>query len=730
MTSKTAVALPANRETISPVIVPVDSLAQPAWRDLFRLIPDRSSRIFPAWIILGVCLVFSFATLLLVAYIAIREGFTTDLVEPIIWGLLFTCSAVSGLLILQEYPGHRVGWAMCLAGFILVTAQTFTYFGITGLLYPEWGIPAPQYLIQMGCFYPVGIYLLIVELPLIFPTGRLAAPWWQAARVVGLFGASLATWSVGFGTEFVFFGIFGDIANPWYVPGVITDLSNRVKGFDLIIAMGIPAVVSMILRLRRATGVERMQLRWIAWDAAIVIVAYAILEIVTEWYSRHIPENMFWLVSSIWGLALNSIAIVVGISILRLRLYDIDIVIHRSLLYGTLVALIAVAYVLLVNLVDAGARHVDAGNPDPWVASFIVAALVAFLVHPLRERLHRLLNRWLFGARDNPADILGRLGIRLESAIAPADVLADATQTIRDLLRLPHVAIAIGAGPAPDLVAESGVPGSEQVGIPMVYQHERIGELRVTPRSPSEGFSRADREVLEGIARQTAVAAYALRVSADLQQARERLVTTREEERRRLRRDLHDGLGSQLAALTIQAGTVRRTIQSDPVAAVQGLDHLEDELRSAISDIRRLVHGLRPPALDEFGLVAALRSRLLAFEDGSGIAEIRLDMSGAEHVLPAAVEVAVYRIVEEALTNCSRHGDVRHVTVSLAFGQHIHLVIADDGRGLPERYQPGVGIHSMRERAEELSGTFAIGVPDGGGTRIEVGIPLTTLEVR
>ena len=725
MASTTASAFPVDGGADSPLVVPVESLPQPSFRELLRAIHGPIRRIIPAWIMLGVCLVLATVMVVMLSILIARDGFSTGIVEFFVWGPLFLCCPATGVLILQRYPGQWVGWVMCLAGTAWIAAHTPYLYGLIGLLHPDWNMPGAVTAIQAGCFYPFGLYLLLVELPLVFPTGRLAAPWWQGVRLVGILGAFGATWSIGFGTELVFFGIYGDLANPWYTPGAITDLTNRVNGFDLVFAMAVPAVISMILRLRRATGVERLQLRWIMWDAAIVAIAYALHEGLHQtWLSDPLPESWFWFYSIVWGLALNSIAIVVAISILKLRLYDIDVVIHRSLLYGSMVALIAVAYVLLVNVVNAVAQRVDAGNPDPWVASFIVAALVALLVHPLRERLQGALNRWFFGARDDPDDVLTRLGVRLESAIAPAEVLREVTSTIIDLLRLPHAAIAMASAQGLEVVAESGVPGQEQASIPLVYQHERLGELRVTPRTPGEGFSGADREVLESIARQTAVAAYALRVSSDLQQARERLVTTREEERRRLRRDLHDGLGAQLAALTIQAGTARRSVRDDPGGAERDLDHLQGELRSAIADVRRLVYGLRPPALDEFGLVAALRSRLLAFEGASGIDETRLEVGGEDVPLPAAVEVAIYRIVEEALTNSSRHGRAHQVTVWLSHSDQVRLAIEDDGVGLPERYEPGVGVHSMRERAEELGGTFTIGASSLGGTRIEVTIPL------
>jgi signal transduction histidine kinase len=721
--------LAVSQQPGSPVIVPVDSLTQPTFREFVRAIHGPVRRIVPAWIMLSVCMVIAVAMLLGMAMIVQRVGFSTDIVELFVWGPLFLVCVITGVLILQRYPGQWVGWVLCLAGTVWMTAHAPYLYGLVGFLYPEWDLPAIETALQVGCFYPFGLYLLIVELPLVFPTGRLAAPGWQVARVVGIAGAAAATWSIGLGSEYVAFGMFGDIPNPIYMDGPITALTDRFNGFDLIYLMALPAVLSMVLRLRQAEGVQRLQLRWIAWDAVIVFIGFTLHRgLHTSWFGGVLPEEWYWFYSVVWGLALNSISIVVAIAILRLRLYDIDIVIHRSLLYGTLILLITVAYILLVNIADAGARSLRAGKPDTWVTSFFVAVAIALVAHPLYGGLRRRLNRWLFGGRDDPGDILARLGVRLESAIAPSDVLRDVAWAVTDLLRLPHAAIALGTGPALTLAAEAGQAGHEQVSVPMVYRHEQVGELRVTPRSPGEGFSQADRRVLESIARQAAVAAYALRISADLQLARERLVTTREEERRRLRRDLHDGLGAQLSALTIQAGTARRAVRRDPDAAERDLDLLQDELRSAIGDVRRLVHGLRPPALDEFGLVAAVRSRMLAFEGHYGIEETRLDVTGDEVPLPAAIEVAVYRIVEEALTNASRHGRARHVAVTLRFSDVLQLTIEDDGVGLPARYVPGVGVHSMRERAEELGGTFAIGPGQPLGTRIDVEIPLQAVE--
>jgi signal transduction histidine kinase len=281
-------------------------------------------------------------------------------------------------------------------------------------------------------------------------------------------------------------------------------------------------------------------------------------------------------------------------------------------------------------------------------------------------------------------------------------------------------------------VAVAGSPGISEIPIPLSYQSQPVGELIVSPRGGAREFDATDLRLLDDLSRQIGVVAHNVRLTNDLQLSRERIVTAREEERRRLRRDLHDGLGAQLAALSMQASAMKATIPIDPDAAVQQATELQQELRAAIADIRRLVQGLRPAALDDLGLVGALQNRIATVNLGDaaqGEDQALLVKFDAPHDLgdlPAAVEVAIYRIVDEALTNAVRHANARQCMVLISrTSEGIRLTIEDDGIGIATDRISGVGLQSMRERALELGGSFAVESGEAGGARIVAELPVS-----
>jgi signal transduction histidine kinase len=430
-------------------------------------------------------------------------------------------------------------------------------------------------------------------LPYLFPNGRFVPRWtrWAAllfiATMVGSFlfrGSPLDsdTWPFMLGA-WVFFGLVGSM------------------------------VYAQVYRYRRVSGpVERQQTKWAAFGFSVALASFV---------GATVTDNILASLSlsevalTLWDLAFGSILAIgfiavpvsIGIATLRHRLWDIDPIVNRALVYGSLTACVIGIYVFIVGYLGALLR--TDGN---LFVSLVATGVVAVLFQPLRERLQRRVNRLMYGERDDPYRVLSRLGRRLEATLAPDAVLSTIAESVREALRLPYAAITLrkkgseGDGIL-ETAAEAGKPVGKLVRLPLAYQNEPVGELLVASRPGEEELSAADGRLLEDLARQAGVAAHAVRLTNDLQRSRERLVTAREEERRRLRRDLHDGLGAQLAGLNVQSGILRRLIRRDPEAAEELVLELREALRSAIADIRRLVHDLRPPALDEMGLVGALR---------------------------------------------------------------------------------------------------------------------------
>jgi signal transduction histidine kinase len=352
----------------------------------------------------------------------------------------------------------------------------------------------------------------------------------------------------------------------------------------------------------------------------------------------------------------------------------------------------------------------------------IATSLIVLAFQPLRERLQRAVNRLMYGQRDDPYEVLSRLGRQLETAVAPKTLLSTIVQTLATALKLPYAAIAIGDASAYRSVASFGQPVPAPIQYPLKHQNEITGQLLVAPRAPNEPLTEADRRLIEQVAQQSAVVIHNLQLSEALQSARERLVTAREEERRRLRRDLHDGLGPQLASQTLTLDAIAKLLTTDPREAAALLQALKAQSQDAIGDIRRLVYNLRPPALDDLGLVAAVREQAAHYQQTG----IQFTVSAPEPLpaLPAAVEVAAYRIAQEALTNVARHSHASHCDIALAVNGAFNLTVSDDGCGLPADYRFGVGLHSMCERAEELGGTCLIEAGPNGGTRVEARIPV------
>jgi signal transduction histidine kinase len=298
---------------------------------------------------------------------------------------------------------------------------------------------------------------------------------------------------------------------------------------------------------------------------------------------------------------------------------------------------------------------------------------------------------------------------------------------VTDALRLPYAAVELLDESGWSLAAEHGRRAGEVEEFRMTYQAEIVGRLLVSPRPPDQRLDMSDRRLLVDLARQVGVAVHAVRASLALQRSRVALVSAREEERRRLRRELHDGLGPTLAGVTLGLHAARTQLFTAPDDAEHLLEALEAQVEQAVADVRRVVYGLRPPALDEFGLLRALQLHASQLEATAASLRITLDVpEEALGPLPAAVEVAAYRIAGEALTNVVRHAHATACNVRVHLNRALEVDIADNGRGLAPDQQAGVGILSMRERADELGGQLAI-TSDQRGTIVHARLPVPEL---
>ncbi len=330
---------------------------------------------------------------------------------------------------------------------------------------------------------------------------------------------------------------------------------------------------------------------------------------------------------------------------------------------------------------------------------------------------------------------LTRLSRRLEGMLAPEAVLPLIVETVAEALHLPYAAIRLKRTDSGEfeLAAEypaeaspppaNDSPEAEPFLLPLMYQDEIVGQLVLRPGVDHPQLTLSEQNLLTEIVQNAGVAVHVMRMTSDLQRARERLVLAREEERRRLRRNLHDTIGPTLAALNLKAGAVRGLIERDPSAALTHMAELREQIRAVITDIRRVVYDLRPPALDELGMLPAIREQATQFSVGG--LHVTVDAPDYLPALPAALEVAAYRIVLEALTNVARHAHARECWIRLSIEDDLQIEVADDGVGLPPppTIRAGVGLTSMRERATELGGSCALEPRPGGGTRVLARLP-------
>jgi two-component system, NarL family, sensor kinase len=618
-------------------------------------------------------------------------------------------ATLMGGLVATRRPGQPMGTLLCAYGISgAVCAGIFAYAHAAITHFPG-SLPAGRPMMWITSWdYVLPITLQALVLPLVFPDGRLLSRRWRPALWAAVAFALLSVAGNAF-DSLSMGGWFADRPNPYAVRGplfdVILDVANLCG-----LAVAVAAAASVALRWRRGGHVVRQQLKWFL---ATVPVTVAVVVVV-----QFFPDALT--LGLVLGAAPGVLtAVAISLAVLRYRLYEIDVLISRAVVYGLLSAAVAGLYLALVAAAG-GLSGVGRGLSVPVLATVLAAAVLL----PVRGRLQRRVDWLFYGDRGVPYDALARLGRRVEDASDTHSVLDCVVKTIADSLRLPYAAVELRLGDGWRPAAAYGEPRPEVTVFPLVTQRETVGRLLVGRRAPGEQLGSDDERLLADLARQAGPAAHAVALRRALDASRADLVTTREEERRRLRRDLHDGLGPALAGLTLGLDTARALSPGQPELQ-ELLGRLKAETQRAVTEVRRIIYGLRPPALDELGLTRSICEEIRRFRCQAPTLQVSLEapVEGLAD-LPAAVEVACYRIVTEALTNVARHAHATRCSVQIQLDHGLNVEVCDDGVGLPDGWRTGVGIASMRERVAELGGDLVIERALPRGTRIAARLPV------
>lgn len=644
--------------------------------------------------------------LLTVALLAVSLGLSRAPPGLIAVSTWFGVTAVLGAVIVRR-AGSRVGWLIQLAVAGSALAQ------LARSLAEEASRADPGRLVTfvgwVAHWLPGPALGMFIYVFLLFPTDRLPGPRWR-----------IVAWAAGVGIGLVTIAIAlspGSMdATPWIVnPVGISGAGDQLAAIETVgtlLGFGsvIAALASLIVRVRRAEGDEREQVKWLLF-AATLFVAGGFFAMIAEG-----ALNELSFIALLVGLFACPIALTVALT--KYRLYDIDLVVNRTLVYSTVTAAIVVLYILIVGLMGALLQRRVGLFP-----ALIATGVVAVVFQPLRRISQNAVDRTMFGQRRDPYGALASLSGRLESTFDPQEILPAIVDTVASSLKLAYVGIEVENEGRSEIAASYGTPDLDAESIPLVYQGDEVGRLIVAPRR-GDSLTATDRRLLTDLARSAGPAVHAVALTAALRSSRNELLATREEERRRLRRDLHDGLGPELAGITLALGAaVNLTAEDDP-ATKELLEKIKGQADAATRSIRVLVDGLRPAALDDLGLVGAVKEKGGAIASRGGMT---LDViAPSDHIeLPAAVEVAALRIALEAINNAVKHSSGTCCTVTFHAGDRLVVEIADDGVGMPPGARGGIGLLSMRERAQEVGGSVAYETSEGGGTFVRAELPVS-----
>jgi signal transduction histidine kinase len=650
----------------------------------------------------------------------------------------FIAASTTGAVIAWRRPTNPIGWLYLATG-VLGALTTFAQqYAMRGLLDHPGSLPGAVYLAwleqwSLWLAFPAGMASALL---ILFPTGRPASRFWRLVLWLGFAFAGLMVFGSMFvphelsdalrgasaaGTDF-------NVRNPFGIDALIPvrPLIGILGRFGAYLVLVLSAA-GLVLRLLRARGEERQQLKWIAFVGAAV--ALGIVGLLALAAFPLLQDAAFSVV--IIGLFIG-LPVATAVAVLKYRLYDIDIVINKSLVYGALALFISAVYVAIV--VGLGTLIGTGGRPNIGL-SILATAIVAVAFQPIRARVQRIANRLVYGKRATPYEVLTQFSERVAGTYASTEVLPRMARVLAEGTGAAQASVWIQMGeqlvPAavwPETVTPDGDAADRRVVVR--HKGETLGELRITKRI-GEPLSPVEEKLLNDLAAQAGLVLGNVRLTAELQArlkdisdqavelraSRQRIVAAQDAARSRLERNIHDGAQQNLVALTVKLRLASTLVKRNPERARTMLAGLKNEARTARTTLADLARGIYPQHLREHGLVEALKPH--GQIDAHGIGRYDTD-----------VETAIYFSCLEALQNASKHARASRVRMRLSEDERgLTFAVIDDGVGFDRTTTVyGAGLQNMRDRLEALGGQLDVVAEPGNGTTVTGRIPLRALE--
>ena len=639
----------------------------------------------------------------------------SDITEP----LAFAAVGVVGLIVAIHQPRNAIGWI-----YLVVWIFAAGLFAVVQE-YASWvetshaSAPGEPIAVWLGNWTWVPIFTLLLTYPfLLFPDGHLPSPRWRP--VAWAIAITSALWSITFalngGSDYT--NANNERAtNPFAAPASIASAVTGARIALSFVMIGLMAatVASLLIRYRRSHGDEREQIRWLMLAGGVTVF----------WFILPLNHGVGGWADFLQGFVLALIPIAIGVAILKYHLYDIDLVLRKTLVFGVLAVFITLVYVAIV--VGVGTAVGSSGNP---VLSGIAAAIVALAFQPVRRWGQRLANRLVYGKRATPYEVLSEFSNRLGEAYDPEDVLprmarilADGTGSKRADVWL-HVGSELRSAaswpvtdePTEEIPAESLPPGF----VPVRHRDELLGALSVQ-KAPGESLTSNESKLVDDLAAQAGLVLRNVALTEQLRMrleelhaSRQRLVGAQDEERRKIERNIHDGAQQQLVALAVKQRMAASLIGKDDERASAMLAELQIETNAALDDLRDLARGIYPPLLADRGLAAALEAQAR-----KAALPVSVDADGIGR-FPQDVEATVYFCTLEALNNVAKYADATRATVRLSNGNgELRFEVTDDGRGFDSASTGyGTGLQGMADRLAAVGGELTIRSAPGAGTTI------------